>query len=131
VWFVTGPWPATSSIAGTKGQCHGVDVLGRTRGKQQLEMSSIPSKKRAASPADNTMTSKRLRAGTPSELDDQVANIKQPDNASGGMQDAVKDFFSEVSYTVTRQQQSLISAQYYSVNQGNVSPRLPSEMDEE
>jgi hypothetical protein len=42
VEFVTGPWPATSSITGTKSQWHGVDILGRTRGTLTEPTSSFP-----------------------------------------------------------------------------------------
>jgi hypothetical protein len=74
------------------------------------------------------MTPKRLRGGTPSEREEQVAASKETGNATVSMQSAAEDFFSKVSNNITRHQQPLTIEQHYDRSHGHVSPRIPFEM---
>jgi hypothetical protein len=94
-------------------------------------MPSPPSKKRAASPADDSITPKRLRGGTPSEKEEQVAASKETGNAPVSQHNASEDFFTEVSNNTSHRQQPLTIEQHYDRSHGSVSPRLPSEMTED
>jgi hypothetical protein len=95
-------------------------------------MSSPPSKKRAVSPTAATADPKRSRTAAPEDMKNSVADNKKSEKIAAVLQQTAEtEFYPSVSNNTTHRFQPLTSAQHYTANRDNTSPRLTTEMDEE